>query len=171
MKNLTKILGILACIILIIIAFMMFKKSNGSKKVEENNLLQIVNPLVEFDTIEELQQYFKAEIPVLDKQVEAYIAITEDTYATHARIKYADASSFEMEPGKEADVSGIYGGTEEKEELINGVNVKIYSYNDSDSDDITYYAIWHANNVSYSYSVVGEEMNMEELTELINKTK
>ncbi len=50
------------------------------------------------------------------------MAIGYGEYADHARIKYSDGTTFDMDL-VEDDASGIYGGVEQKEETINGIMV------------------------------------------------
>lgn len=129
-------LGCLCLVLLFII-------NNRSKK-----LIQIVNPLTEVKSLEEMKKYLGYDVPTIkDKKITSYIVIGEGKYATHARIVYEDESSFEMEKGTNKDVSGIYGGKLNKKETINNYKVSIYTMED------IIYATWSDSNYSYSYSI------------------
>ena len=123
---------------------------------------EIANPIMEVESFEKLQSYFNTTIPKLDKKVDSYIAIGINGYAGHARIRYSDGTSFEMDLTSE-DASGISGGILIKEEKINGITVKFYNY-----DGINY-TNWTKNKISYSYQNNGGEINETELEELLNQ--
>ena len=131
----------LGCLCLVLI--LLFIINNRSKK-----LIQIVNPLTEVKSLEEMKKYLGYDVPTIkDKKITSYIVIGEGKYATHARIVYEDESSFEMEKGTNKDVSGIYGGKLNKKETINNYKVSIYTMED------IIYATWSDPNYSYSYSM------------------
>lgn len=156
-----RIIGIVAIAIIAVVAIALgtFNKTNNSGSVT-SELLQIPNPLTEVSSVEEMKKYLGFDVPVLDKEVQNYIVIGEDKYATHARIIYKDETSFEMEKG-DSDVSGIYGGTLEKEEKINNITVTFYNYENMN------YANWTNNGFSYSYCNSNGEINNEEIANLI----
>ena len=128
----------------------------------DKELIQISNPIMEFEFFEKFQNCFKVSIPKLDKKISNYIAIGTDGYAGHARIRYEDGTSFEMDLTIE-DASGISGGILTKEEKIDGVSIKFYNY------DTINYANWTKNEISYSYQNTNGEINEPELRELINQ--
>lgn len=114
-------------------------------------LVQVANPLMEVNSVDEMEKYLDFKVPALDKEVEAYIVIVdENNYPKTARIEYKDGSTFNMEYGSN-DVSGIFGGTLEKTEEINKTDVKFYTYTDDSSNEVEY-AIWEKDGFSYSLS-------------------
>lgn len=155
-----KILSIAAVLIIavVIIGVGVINKNNNGK-IAVTDLLQIANPITELDSEEEMKKYLGFDVPVLDKEVESYIVIGEDKYATHARIIYKDGTVFEMEKG-DKDVSGIYGATLEKEETISDIKVSFYSLEELK------YATWENNGFSYSYSNSNGNVDVSEIIEL-----
>lgn len=148
----------IAILAVIIVSMSMINKREGEGQISD--LIQIANPITEVESIEEMKKYLGFDVPVLEKNVEAYIVIGEDKYATHARIMYQDDTKFEMEKGN-SDVSGIYGGIPEKEEIINNIKVQFYSFEN------TKYVIWSKNGYSYSYSNSNGEVSKTELEKLL----
>ena len=114
-------------------------------------LVQVANPIMVVNSVDEMEKYLDFKVPALDKEVEAYIVIVdENNYPKTARIEYKDGSTFNMEYGSN-DVSGIFGGTLEKTEKINKADVKFYTYIDDSSNEVEY-AIWEKDGFSYSLS-------------------
>lgn len=159
-----KVLGIAAIAILavVILGVSAINKNKGESVGPITELVQIANPITEVENVQEMKKYLGFDVPVLDKEIETYIVIGDKNYATHARIIYKDETQFEMEKGN-SDVSGIYGGELVKEETINNINVKFYSY-----ENIKF-ANWSKNGFSYSYQNRKGEINQTELYELLNK--
>ena len=151
-KLLKGCLGLCIALFIIIIGIIIYddNKVVDDKKTYESKeeLEQIVNPLTEVNSVEEMKKYLGFDVPVIkDKKVKSYIVIGEDKKAEHARIIYSDGSSFEMEKEVGKDVSGIYGGKFNKKETINDAEVSIYTM-----EDIKY-GIWSDDTYSYSYSI------------------
>ena len=163
-----KFIGIIVCVVLLIaiIAVVNMEHNGGSNP---NNLVQIANPLTEVGSLEEMQKYFDVQIPKLNKDVDTYIVIGSGEYAEHARIKYNDNTSFEMQLGKDEDASGIYGGNLVKEMSINNTNVKFYTY--EGPEEKINYANWSSNVASYSYQSIGKDVDVMELSGLVEATK
>lgn len=111
---------------------------------------QIPNPIITVTTIEEMENYLDFDVPVLDKEVESYSVLIEDSYPAMGQIDYADGSEFRMQYGS-GDISGIHGGTLEESENVGGVNVEYYKYEN------TVYAIWEQNGFTFSYVYAGSE--------------
>ena len=105
--------------------------------------VQVVNPLMTVASVAEMEEMLDFPVPVLDKQIKSCIVLVIDGYPTNGRIRYADGSDFNITYGS-GDVSGIYGGVLEKSVEIQGVTVKIYTY------DTLRYAIWETGGFSYS---------------------
>ena len=132
----------LGCLCIVIVGVFMVNNKN------KENLMQLSNPLTEVKSIAEMKKYLGFEVPVIkDKKITSYIVIGETKKATHARIIYEDNSSFEMEKGKNKDVSGIYGGELVETKTINSIKVEIYTMEN------IIYATWSDKKYSYSYSM------------------
>ena len=130
-----------------------------AKKPEESpntGLVQMGNPLVEVASAQEMEAKLGYSVPVLDKAVETYFVLA----AQQARIRYADGASFDMKQGT-GDISGIYGGVEEKTETLCGVSVTFLTYEE------TRYAIWEKD--GFTYSLTGGENLADEVAALIGK--
>lgn len=159
MKKNGKIKWIIISLIIIALVLgiiFLFKKSS-------EKLMRIENPITEVKGLNEMKKYLGFDVPSLNKSVKKYYVIGDTDYAMHARIIYYDDTQFEMEKGI-TDVSGIFGGVLEKEEVIEGINVKYYSYED------TKYIIWSNNDYSYSYSDY-DSLDNDEVLSLIKLTK
>ncbi len=127
--------------------------------------VQVANPLVEVNSLEEMQQLLQFQVPQLEKEVEAYIVIVDDdSYPTLGRIMYADGSIFNMEYGS-GDVSGIYGGEEISQEDYHGVTIHYYQYQ-NDSGETVSYALWETG--GFSYSLTGSAQLQAEVQSLIS---
>lgn len=135
-----------ACLCLVIGGGLMLNRSNNnSSNVPHPEQVQVVNPLMKVSSLEEMEKYLDFSVPVLEKEVDTYLVIVLDGYPECARILYADGSVFSMKYGT-GDISGIYGGTLEREEKINGANVSFLSYSD------TNYATWEKDGFTFSLS-------------------
>lgn len=121
-------------------------------------MVQAANPMLEVSSVEEMEQYLDFEVPTLDKAAEAYIVMIIDKYPRIARIEYEDNSTFNMEYGT-GDISGIYGGTLDKEETINNVKVNFYTYF-NDTNTIRY-ALWEKD--GFTYSLTGTDTLEEDV--------
>ncbi len=110
--------------------------------------VQIPNPLQEFDSLEEMEEYLGYKVPTLDKEIAAYIVI-DDEDTRLARIEYSDGSTFSMADGS-GDISGIWGGSFKSSQTISGVEVNFYQYTDVDNVTINY-ALWETDGFTYSY--------------------
>ena len=121
-------------------------------------LVQVVNPLMTVSSVEEMEKYLDFSVPVLEKEAESYIVLVIDGYPQNGRIRYADGSTFNMKYGS-GDVSGIYGGTLEKTEEMDGVMVSYYTY------DTTRYALWEQD--GFTHSLTGGENLEEEVKSLL----
>ena len=158
-----KMLGaIAACLgIFIMTAAIFYGHVISSKPNPEQ--VQLPNPLLEVDSLEEMEEYLDFKVPVLNKDVETYIVLVIDDYPKIGRIEYADGSTFNMEYGSE-DVSGIYGGELDKQIVIDDIQVNFYRYIDDNQQEVNY-AIWEKN--GFSYSLTGGEELEEEVSYLI----
>ena len=131
----------------------------GKKDATPNpGLVQVVNPMMAVSSAEEMESYLDFTVPVLDKEVADYIVLVFNGYPTMGRIYYADDSVFSIQYGT-GDISGIYGGTLEKTEPVNGVKVSYYTY------EAIRYAMWE--NGGFTYSLTGGVDLEDEIETLI----
>lgn len=151
-KRSYKIWGtIAACFCLVAFGAAMINYNANLPTKPQPKLVQVANPIMVVNSVDEMEKYLDFKVPALDKEVEAYIVIVdENNYPKTARIEYKDGSTFNMEYGSN-DVSGIFGGTLEKTEEINKADVKFYTYTDDSSNEVEY-AIWEKDGFSYSLS-------------------
>lgn len=133
-----------ACLCLLAVGGIMFAP-NHENTVPDPDLVQIPNPILTVTSVEEMEDYLDFDVPVLDKEVAAYTVLIENGYPTMGQIDYADGSEFRMQYGS-GDISGIYGGTLEKIEQVDEINVSYYQYEN------TAYAIWEQNGFTFSYA-------------------
>ena len=150
-----------ACLCMVLIATSMLGDLSTTKPNPE--AVQIASPILEVSSAEEMSEYLDFDVPVLDKAVKAYIVLVIDGYPRSARIEYADNSTFNMEYGT-GDISGIYGGTFDREETINGVTVDFYHYYSEATNEDFSYALWEKD--GFTYSLTGTEQIEEEIQNL-----
>ena len=123
-----------------------------------NGFVQMGNPLVTVGSVQEMEEKLGYPVPVLEKEVESYIVLVTDGAADSGRIRYADGSTFVIKCGS-GDVSGIYGGVSEYEEVIDGISVSFLVMED------IHYAIWEKD--GFTYSLTGGETLRDEVALLI----
>ena len=134
------------CVVLASVFAFTYQRSNPPHPEQ----LQTPNPLMEVTSVSEMERYLDFRVPVLDKDVEAYIVIVDDSYPTLGRIMYADGSIFNMEYGT-GDISGIYGGELVKTETFGKVEVSFFTYTGVEDGEISY-ATWEHGGFTYSLS-------------------
>lgn len=164
-KRSYKIWGtIAACFCLVAFGAALINYNANLPTKPQPKLVQVTNPIMVVNSVDEMEKYLDFKVPALDKEVEAYIVIVdENNYPKTARIEYKDGSTFNMEYGSN-DVSGIFGGTLEKTEKINKADVKFYNYTDDSSNEVEY-AIWEKDGFSYSLSDSASlQLEIESLT-------
>ena len=121
--------------------------------------VQVVNPMMEVASLEEMEKYLDFSVPTLDsKEVKSYIVLVMDNYPTIGRVYYEDGATFSIQYGS-GDISGIYGGSLEKTEPVKGVNVSYYTY------DTIRYALWETS--GFTHSLTGGVALEEEVAALI----
>jgi hypothetical protein len=125
----------------------------GKSGAPKPDKVQVVNPLMEVASLEEMEKYLDFSVPTLEKDVEAYIVMVFDGYPEMARICYADGVIFNMKYGS-GDISGIYGGTLESTEACGEVEVSYYVYEE------LHYALWETGGFTYSLSG-GEDLKAD----------
>lgn len=148
--------GAAACACLILGGALLLHPPRGDAPNPDR--VQIASPILEVESVEEMERTLDFPVPVLDKAVDAYIVLVIDGYPESARIQYADQTTFNMKYGS-GDISGIYGGTLEKEEEIGGVTVSFCRYGE------IRYAIWEKG--GFTYSLSGGEDLEEDVASLI----
>lgn len=134
------------CVVLASVFAFTYQRSNPPHPEQ----LQTPNPLMEVTSVSEMERYLDFRVPVLDKDVEAYIVIVDDSYPTLGRIMYADGSIFNMEYGT-GDISGIYSGELVKTETFGKVEVSFFTYAGVEDGEISY-ATWEHGGFTYSLS-------------------
>ena len=144
-----------ACLCLILCGTLFLNRTNRP----DPEPVQVPNPIVEVASLEEMEQYLDFQVPVLEKDVEAYIVMVIEEYPRSARIIYKDGACFNMMYGS-GDISGIYGGVMEKEETVDGTAVTYYTFED------IHYALWEKD--GFTYSLTGGEALTKEVAALIN---
>ena len=156
MKKAFKILTIAACVCML--AGCGSVENKGETNAPKPELVKVVNPLMTVSSVEEMEKYLDFSVPVLEKEAESYIVLVIDGYPQNGRIRYADGSTFNIKFGS-GDVSGIYGGTLEKTEEMDGVTVSYYTY------DTIRYALWEQD--GFTHSLTGGENLEEEVKSLL----
>lgn len=114
-----------------------------------DNKEQDANPIHEVSSVKEMEEILGYSVPVLEKEVECYIVIDFDNNTKSARINYSDGTGFDMMKGS-GDISGISGGTIDKQEIINGITVSFCHMEDIN------YAIWE--NDGFTYSLISDNL-------------
>lgn len=143
------------CVVLASVFAFTYQRSNPPHPEQ----LQTPNPLMEVTSVSEMERYLDFRVPVLDKDVEAYIVIVDDSYPTLGRIMYADGSIFNVEYGT-GDISGIYGGELVKTETVGEIEVSFFTYTGVEGTE-TAYATWEHD--GFTYSLSGENTSLEQL--------
>lgn len=137
-----------ACLCVVLASVFAFTYQRSNQPHPEQ--LQTPNPLMEVTSVSEMERYLDFRVPVLDKDVEAYIVIVDDSYPTLGRIMYADGSIFNMEYGT-GDISGICGGELVKTETFGKVEVSFFTYTGVEDGEISY-ATWEHGGFTHSLS-------------------
>ena len=131
----------------------------GSRnEVPDSGLVQVINPLVTVDSVEDMEEYLGYTVPVLEKEADSHIVLVIDGAAESGRIRYADGSDFNIGQGT-GDISGIYGGVPEGEKTISGVAVSFFTFEDMR------YAIWEKD--GFAFSLTGAAALEQDVAALI----
>lgn len=152
------VLAAAACLCIVATSIFAFHLT-GSKQPHPEQV-QCPNPLMEVESLGEMERYLDFKVPVLEKDVETYIVFVSDSYPTSGRIFYTDGSVFTVMYGS-GDVSGIYGGELVKTETIGAAEVSFYTYTDMDGVVLSY-ANWEKD--GFTYSLSEESSSFEQLT-------
>ena len=157
-KNMKAICAMAACLCIICASVFMFNNFGSNKP--HPDMVQIPIPLLEVNSLEEMEQYLDFKVPTLSKDVESYVVLVADKYPTMARITYTDGSTFNKEYGS-GDISGIHGGVFAKTEQVGNVAVNFYTYTNEDGI-VTSYALWE--NDGFTYSLASKNTTFEQLS-------
>ena len=121
-----------------------------------NNVVQIPNPIVSIDSLNELSNYLGLSTEKFDfKEIKNINKYQNEIFG---EIIYKDDSTLRISKGK-SDNSGIYGSALVEETVINNVEVQIYSLEKIE------YATWQKDGYSYSY----RKSNDENIKDIIKK--
>ena len=121
-----------------------------------NNVVQIPNPIVSIDSLNELSNYLGLSTEKFDfKEIKKINKYQNEIFG---EIIYKDDSTLRISKGK-SDNSGIYGSSLVEETVINNVEVQIYSLEKIE------YATWQKDGYSYSY----RKSNDENIKDIIKK--
>ena len=121
-----------------------------------NNVVQIPNPIVSIDSLNELSNYLGLSTENFDfKEIKKINKYQNEIFG---EIIYKDDSTLRISKGK-SDNSGIYGSSLVEETVINNVEVQIYSLEKIE------YATWQKDGYSYSY----RKSNDENIKDIIKK--
>ena len=141
------------CAVLCVLLCGLLSAGCGKAGAPKPEKVQVVNPLMEVASPEEMEQYLDYSVPVLEKEADAYIVLVFDGYPQMGRIRYADGAVFNMQYGS-GDISGIYGGTLESTEACGEMEVSYYVYEE------LRYALWETGGFTYSLSG-GEDLKAD----------
>lgn len=157
MNKMRKSVMVVGAVCLCFVVVLGVKLMNGNKKdIPNPQLVQIANPFMKVETVEEMEQYLDFEVPVLEKEIESMSVLVENSYPSMGQINYADGTMFRVKYG-EGDISGVYGGTIEETKEISDATVQYCKY-----ADITY-AVWEQDGFTFSYTYE----NIAEVEEII----
>lgn len=107
--------------------------------------VEVTNPIITVDTVEEMEEYLDLPVPVLDKETAALSVLVVQGYPVMGQVEYADGSLYRVQYGSE-DVSGIYGGETVETRDMTGVQVECCTFEGSS------YAVWTDEGFSFSYT-------------------
>lgn len=107
--------------------------------------VEVTNPIITVNTVEEMEEYLDFPVPVLDKETAALSVLVVQGYPVLGQVEYADGSLYRVQYGSE-DVSGIYGGETVETRDTAGVQVECRIF------EGTSYAVWTDEGFSFSYT-------------------
>lgn len=122
--------------------------------------VEVTNPIITVETVEEMEEYLDFPVPVLDKETAAFSVLVVQGYPVLGQVEYADGSLFRVQYGSE-DVSGIYGGETVETREMSGVQVECRTFEGS------LYAVWTDEGFSFSYT--GDVSEVETLIGLFRQ--
>lgn len=107
--------------------------------------VEVTNPIITVETVEEMEEYLDFPVPVLDKETAALSVLVVQGYPVMGQVEYADGSLYRVQYGSE-DVSGIYGGETVETRDVDGVQAECRTFEGSS------YAVWTDEGFSFSYT-------------------
>lgn len=107
--------------------------------------VEVTNPIIAVETVEEMEEYLDFPVPVLDKETAALSVPVVQGYPVMGQVEYADGSLYRVQYGSE-DVSGIYGGETVETRDVDGVQAECRTFEGSS------YAVWTDEGFSFSYT-------------------
>lgn len=107
--------------------------------------VEVTNPIITVNTVEEMEEYLDFPVPVLDKETAALSVLVVQGYPVLGQVEYADGSLYRVQYGSE-DVSGIYSGETVETRDAAGVQVECRIF------EGTSYAVWTDEGFSFSYT-------------------
>ena len=122
--------------------------------------VEVTNPIIAVETVEEMEEYLDFPVPVLDKETAALSVLVVQGYPVMGQVEYADGSLYRVQYGSE-DVSGIYGGETVETREMSGVQVECRTFEGSP------YAVWKDEGFSFSYT--GDVSEVENLIGLFRQ--
>ena len=122
--------------------------------------VEVTNPIIAVETVEEMEEYLDFPVPVLDKETAALSVLVVQGYPVMGQVEYADGSLYRVQYGSE-DVSGIYGGETVETRDMAGVQVECRTFEGSS------YAVWTDEGFSFSYT--GDVSEVETLIGLFRQ--
>lgn len=127
-----------------------------SSDTSEN--MQVVNPVMEVSSLDEMQSQLGFEVPVLDKEIVSYVVLNIDEEPAIGCIDYKDGTAFRIQKGS-GDISGIHGGVLESSVDFGSVTVFYYTMED------LHYALWECD--GFTYSLEGAESLEADVTSFL----
>ena len=152
-----------SCLMIVIMGTIMINNSGIDKNIikENENGVQIANPMSEVSSIKELENYMQISLEKYQiKKVESMIKFNDEKMI---QIYYEDNTSIRISKEQNADNSGISGAEIEHIEIINNIEVKINKLEDEVSKRI--FATWSDGKYSYTYY----SNETENITEVLRK--
>ena len=107
--------------------------------------VEVTNPIIAVETVEEMEEYLDFPVPVLDKETAALSVPVVQGYPVMGQVEYADGSLYRVQYGNE-DVSGIYGGETVETRDVDGVQAECHTFEGSS------YVVWTDEGFSFSYT-------------------
>ena len=145
--------GSLAACFCAVLAVGVVTLNNSKVQQPSPKRVQVVNPIIEVGSVEEMEEYLDFSVPLLDKEVETYSVIVSDDYATTGQVDYRDGSEYRIQYGS-GDISGIYGGVLADTQEVDQVEVSYYTCEGLEGK-VTY-AIWEEGGYTFSYIYTGD---------------
>lgn len=130
---------------------------------DKNSGVQIANPISEVDSIDELEEYIGKSLEKYQiKEIETMTKFNDEEMV---QILYKDGTSIRISKDKNTDNSGIYNSNLESKQIINNIEVEIYSIIDIENKSL--YAVWQDEGYSYTYYSNNTENTVDILRKIV----